>query len=156
MQFTPVIEEAIVVDASPEQVWSLLADLRRMSRWSPSVLRVRVTTPGAPGVGTRTKNLNRMGLLLWPTSSQVVTWQPAQELAFRIRENKTVWRYEMTAAEGGGTLVTQRRETPDGISTRALALEQRHFGSVDKFEAKMRAGMRKTLSNLRRAAEAGA
>lgn len=50
-------------------------------------------------------------------------------------------------------MVTHRRETPEGISPRALEPEQRHFGSVDSFEAKVRDGMRKTLRNLRRSAE---
>lgn len=153
MQFTPVIEESMVMDASPEAVWTLLADLRRMSRWSPAVLRVRVTTPGEPGLGTRTRNLNRMGLLLWPTSAEVVAWSPGHELAFRIRENRSVWRYTLIEEEPGRTMVTHRRETPEGISPRALELEQRLFGSVDGFEAKVRDGMRKTLRNLRRSAE---
>ncbi|MEV0293865.1 SRPBCC family protein [Nocardia sp. NPDC050710] len=138
MHYAPLIEESVTIDASPDKVWRILADLRRMSRWSPNVLRVAVTTPGEVRVGTRTKNLNRMGLLVWPTSSQVVHCEPNRVLAFKIRENRCVWRYELTELADGRTEVSQRRETPDGVSARALKLEDRLFGSVGNFEVKIR------------------
>ena len=39
---TPLIEDSIDIDATPEQVWSLVSDLRRMGEWSPQARKVLV------------------------------------------------------------------------------------------------------------------
>ena len=61
------LEESIEVAAPPAKVWSLLTDLPRMASWSPQVVKTLVRRPVR--LGTRSFNLNRRGLLFWPTRS---------------------------------------------------------------------------------------
>lgn len=150
--FTALLEESMHVDAAPEQVWEVVADPRRMSRWSPTVAWVRLRTEEPVGLGTRTLNVNRKGLLVWTTRSQVVEWVPPRRMAWRIRDNRAVWSFELEPADGG-TLVVHRRETPDGIHPAALAREDRFMGGVARFEDTLQEGMRRTLEGVRRDAE---
>ncbi len=149
----PVIEEDALIDADPVRLWRLVADPGAMSRWSPQVLRTRVTTEGPVGVGTRMRNLNRGGLLLWTTHAKVVRFEPGVEFAIRIRENRAVWSYRVEPVSAGTARLVIRRETPDGVSRAALRLERLFWRSVPRFESRLRAGMRTTLARLKRECE---
>ncbi len=80
-QYEALLEESMDIDATRDRVWSLLVDLPRMAKWSPQVARVQVRTPGPVGIGTRTRNINRKGWLIWVTSSQVVEFDPPARLS---------------------------------------------------------------------------
>jgi uncharacterized protein YndB with AHSA1/START domain len=150
--FVPAqLEESIEVDAPPAKVWSLLTDLPRMAAWSPQV--VRTVVRGPVQLGTRSLNLNRRGPLFWPTRSKVVRFEPHREFAFRVKDNRTIWSFslEPTAA---GTRVTQRRETPDGISDISLRLTKVALGGQETFTGELRDGMRQTLERMKADAEA--
>ena len=111
----PVLEESITIDAATDRVWALVSDLGRMSRWSPQVLKTIVR--GRPiKLGTKMLNINRRGPLVWPTQTKVVRFEPQQEIAFRVKDNFTIWSFSLTDDGNGGTVLTQRREAPEGIS----------------------------------------
>ncbi|HXH81022.1 SRPBCC family protein [Nocardioides sp.] len=149
----PLLEESIDIAAPPVRVWSLVSDLGRMSKWSPQVLKTIVR--GRPvGLGTRTININRRGPLVWPTRSKVVRFEPHREIAFRIKDNFTIWSFSLADNGSGGTTLTQRREAPDGLSPIAQSLEDRLMGGVTKFEVELGAGMRETLAKIKADAEA--
>ncbi|OJF09496.1 SRPBCC family protein [Couchioplanes caeruleus] len=150
---TPVIEEDALIDADAGQVWRLVADPQAMSRWSPQVLRTRVTTKGPVGVGTRMRNLNRDGLLLWPTHAQVVRFDPGVEFAIKIRENKAVWAYRVEPVSSGTSRLRIRREAPDGVSRVSLRLVRLFWRSVPRFESDLREGMKTTLARIKRECE---
>ena len=80
-QIETLLEETIEVDASPARVWSLVSDLRRMASWSPQVQKPFVRGGGPSRLGTRTLNVNRRGLLVWPTRAKVVRFEPHREIA---------------------------------------------------------------------------
>ena len=82
-QIEPSLEETVEVDATPERVWALVSDLRRMARWSPQLQRTFVRGDGTVRLGTRTVNVNRRGLLVWPTRAKVVRFDPHREIALR-------------------------------------------------------------------------
>ena len=149
----PLIEESVEVAADPARVWSLVSDLPRMAEWSPQVVRSFVRTGRPIQLGTRLLNVNRRGLLVWPTQSKVVRFEPHQEIAFRVKDNFTVWSFtlEPTAT---GTRVVQRRETPDGISDISLRLTKVALGGQETFTSELRDGMRQTLSRMKADAEA--
>ncbi len=107
----PLIEESIDIDATPEQVWEVISDLKRMGEWSPQCVKMIVRGP--VGLGTKTINVNRRGPLVWPTTSKIVRFSPNQELGFRVAENRTVWSYTITPKASGVT-VTERRECRAG------------------------------------------
>ena len=149
----PLIEETVEVAADPARVWSLVSDLPRLAEWSPQVVRSFVRTERPIQLGTRLLNVNRRGLLVWPTQSKVVRFEPHQEIAFRVKDNFTVWSFtlEPTAT---GTRVVQRREAPEGISAISSRLTRRMLGGVPSFQAELREGMRSTLAAIKATAEA--
>ena len=144
------IEATIDIAASPASVWALVSDLRNMARWSPQVVKTFIKTPVREG--STMFNINRRKLLVWPTQAKVVRLVPEKEIAFRVKENFTVWSYQLepTAA---GTRVTARREAPHGISDLSVGLTKRALGGVDVFTAELQQGMRETLAKIKADAE---
>lgn len=148
----PMIEESIEVAAPAGKVWALVSDLARMADRSPQVLKTWVR--GRPvAVGTTALNLNRHGLLVWPTRSVVVRCEEPRELAFRIKENRAVWSFALEPA-GAGTRIVHRREAPDGIRPASVGLAKMFLGGVPKFQDSLREGMRQTLRQIKTEAEA--
>ena len=144
------IEATIDIAAPPAEVWSLVSDLRNMARWSPQVVKTFVKAP--VGEGSTMVNINRRKLLVWPTQAKVVRCTPEQEIAFRVKENFTVWSYRLEPA-GSGTRVTARREAPQGISDLSVGLTKRALGGVDVFTAELQDGLRQTLEKIKADAE---
>lgn len=151
-QIESLLEETVEVDATPAQVWSLVSDLPRMAAWSPQVVKT-VVRGGAVGLGTRTINLNRRGLLFWPTQAKVVRFEPHRELALRIKDNFTIWSFTLEPTGAGGTRIIQRREAPDGISSISIKLTAAVFGGQEGFGSELRDGMRQTLARIKAEAE---
>ena len=151
----PLLEESVEIAAPPETVWALVSDVARMSSWSPQVVRSIVR--GRPvREGTRFYNLNRRGLLFWPTQARVVRCEPHHAFAFRIKENWTVWSFTLAPTADGGTRVVERREAPRGISGVSRRLTRIALGGQRIFTDELRAGMRETLARIKAEAEAGA
>ena len=148
----PLLEETIDIDAPAVKVWSLVSDLPRMARWSPQVVRT-IVRGGPTQLGTRSININRRGLLFWPTQAKVVRFEPHREIALRIKDNFTIWSFTLEPTEGGGTRVTQRREAPDGISNISARLTDLALGGQESFVAELREGMRQTLARIKDEAE---
>ena len=151
--FEPLIESSVEIAAPPSRVWPFVTDLVGMSERSPQVVRTHVRGGGPIGLGSRTVNLNRRGLLFWPTQAKVVRFEPEQEFAFRIKENWTVWSFTLTPTDTGTRLV-QRRETPDGVSGLSTGLTKVALGGQQVFTAELREGMAATLASIKADAEA--
>jgi uncharacterized protein YndB with AHSA1/START domain len=148
----PVLEESIEIAAPPARVWELVRDPRQMSRWSPQTWKSFLRGGGQPGVGSRFVNVNRKGLLVWPTTSKVVRFEPEREIAWRVKENYTIWSLTLEPA-GTGTRLVQRREAPEGISDVSVRLVNAAMGGQDRFTDDLRAGMRDTLLQIKAEAE---
>jgi uncharacterized protein YndB with AHSA1/START domain len=146
------LEATIEIDAPPARVWALVSDLRNMARWSPQCVKTFVKGGGEIGLGTQMINLNRRKLLFWPTQSKVVRFAPEKEIAFRVKENYTVWSYELEPT-ATGTRVTARREAPHGISDLSIGLTKAALGGVDVFTEELLAGMQDTLARIKADAE---
>lgn len=144
------LSATIDIDAPPGAVWAVVSDLKRMGERSPQCAVMKVFGPLR--VGTRTVNLNRRGLLAWPTSSRVVRLEPERLLAFRITENHTVWSYFLEPTETG-TRVTERREAPGGTSTVSNIAVRLALGGSANFEKELLRGMTETLTKIKAAAE---
>jgi len=155
--YEKLLEDSIDVAADPAAVWTLVTDVPRMAKWSPQVVRSTVKG-GVVRKGAKFSNINRHKLLVWPTKGKVVRFTPpteqnAGDFAFRIAENKTIWSFELAPLPDGGTRVTQRRETPDGISDLSLMLTKRILGGQERFTAGLRSGMRQTLERMKEVLE---
>jgi len=150
---TPLIEETIEIDATPDRVWAVVSDLARMGEWSPQCKKM-IIFGGPVKAGTRTLNINRRGALVWPTRAKVVAFEPEKELAFRITDNHTVWSYRLTPSATGTTL-TESRTVAGGQTTKiSSVLVDKVFGGNTSFESELSAGIRETLGKIKRAAEA--
>lgn len=148
------IEATIDIAAPPAVVWALVSDLRNMARWSPQT--VKSILRGENGLGARFLNINRKGLLVWPTRSKVVRFEEGTEIAWRVKDNYTIWSLRLEPTADGGTRVVQRREAPDGISDISVNLTKVAFGGVPKFNETLRADMIRTLSLIKAEAEQSA
>lgn len=146
------IQATIDIAAPPEKVWAAVRDLRNMPRWSPQTAK-SILRSDRLGEGARFLNINRKGLLVWPTRSKVVRFVENEEIAWRIKDNFTIWslRLEPTA---GGTRVTQTREAPDGISDISVNLTKAVFGGVPKFTETLQQDMGATLARIKAEVEA--
>ena len=149
------LETSVEIDASPAEVWELVSDLTNMPRWSPQCRKTFVR--GGPiREGSKLVNINRRGLLFWPTQAMVTEVVPEQRIAFKIRENWTVWSFSLTPLEGGRTRLVQRREAPKGISDLSVRLTNAVLGGVDDFTADLLRGMDQTLGRIKADAERAA
>ncbi|HEX7739191.1 MAG TPA: SRPBCC family protein [Marmoricola sp.] len=147
------LEDSIEIAASPDVVWALVADPRRMAEWSPQVVSVRLREGhDTIEVGTEFTNRNELGELAWTTHGTVVRLDPGRELAFRIAENWVVWSYTVEPA-GEGTLLVERRETPEGISDVSAQWTDKYLGGQEAFTDVMRDGVHRTLEAIKAAAE---
>ncbi|RNM12574.1 SRPBCC family protein [Nocardioides pocheonensis] len=147
------IEATIEIAAPPATVWALVSDLRNMARWSPQTAK-SFPRGGADGLGARFLNVNRKGLLVWPTQSKVVRFEEGTEIAWRVKENFTIWSLRLEPTADGGTRVVQTREAPDGISDVSVGLTKVAFGGVPKFTETLQADMVRTLTRIKADAEA--
>jgi hypothetical protein len=94
------------IDASPGEIWEVLADYGALAIWAPNVQHSALTTADAEGPGaTRRVQAGRTVLL-----ERVIDWQPAVTLAYEIdglpamvRRAENRWRLEPV---DGGTDVT--------------------------------------------------
>lgn len=147
-----LIEETIETSAPPAKVFSLISDLTRMARWSPQVMKTFVRG-GPVHRGTTALNINRRGVMVWPTRSEVVRFEPDREFAIRVKDNLTIWSFTLEPLPAGGTRIIQRREAPDGVSEVSRKVTERFLGGVGAFQDELRQGMRRTLERLKVEAE---
>jgi uncharacterized protein YndB with AHSA1/START domain len=137
------------VDAAPEVVWNLVADITRMGEWSPECYRAE-WEDGAdgPAVGAHFHGYNRAGTFEWDAPCVVTACEPGRLFEFDVpRNSPTVnrWRFEFTA-NGTGTTLTESFDAP------LINVD----GSPANFEGRfeMLAGaIEKTIANIKTAAE---
>lgn len=113
------IQHDIHIDAGPDQVWSVLADLGSFADWSPVVRRVEHA--GADGVGaTRTCHVAPMGRL----DEEVIDWEPGRRMALRTTGGMPMtatatWTVE-PASDGTRAAVRLDYELKGGAAGRLL------------------------------------
>ncbi|MET0474872.1 MAG: SRPBCC family protein [Mycobacterium sp.] len=146
----PLLQARIDIDAPQAKVWGLVSDLRLMPRWSPQCRVMKAFGPLR--AGTRTVNVNRRGLLFWPTTSQVTEFIPERKLAFRVNANNTVWTYELTPT-ATGTLLVESRHAENGVKAASNLVVSALFGGVPSFEDELIEGMNLSLARIKDAAE---
>lgn len=147
----PLLQAEIDIAAPPAEVWALVSDLRQMPRWSPQCRLMRAFGPLRQG--TRTINLNRRGLMFWPTTSRITEFIPEKKLAFQVSENNTVWSYELEPTATGTRLV-ESRHAENGVKAVSNALVNSFMGGVPSFEQELVEGMNDSLARIKAAAEA--
>jgi uncharacterized protein YndB with AHSA1/START domain len=146
----PLLQAQVDINAPVSTVWSLISDFRKMPQWSPQCRLMRPL--GALKPGTRTFNLNRRNLMVWPTTSTIVELVPEQKLAFRVNMNNTVWSYELQPIPGG-TRVIESRHAENGVKPISTIAVTALMGGVPSFENELVDGMNASLAKIKAAAE---
>lgn len=146
----PILKAEIDIDAPVSRVWSLVSDVSRMPQWSPQCRIMKALGPIRPG--TRTLNLNRRGLLFWPTTAVITEVVPERKFAFRIPINTSVWSYELEPTATGTRLV-ETRHAENGVTAVSTAVTKAALGGVDSFEKELLEGMNQGLARIKAAAE---
>jgi hypothetical protein len=146
-------EVSLHVDAPPEVLYALVADVTNMGRWSPECTGGRwIGRTRGPAPGARFLGFNRRGLIRWATVNTVVTADPGREFAFETRQSGTRWGYRFEPA-GDGTVVTEWREPFRDRPLAARLTARFLLGGVESHDVEMREGMRRTLERIRSVAE---
>jgi uncharacterized protein YndB with AHSA1/START domain len=146
----PLLQAQVDINAPVSAVWSLISDFRKMPQWSPQCRLMRPL--GAVRPGTRTFNLNRRNLMVWPTTSTIVELVPERKLAFRVNMNNTVWSYELQPTPNG-TRVIESRHAENGVKPISTIAVNALMGGVPSFEDELVEGMNASLAKIKAAAE---
>jgi hypothetical protein len=142
----------IVIDATPEHLYELVADMPRMGEWSPECERVEWTGGDGANAGATFVGHNRGGpfkLMRWSRHGRVLAAEPGREFAFVTEEggrDSTVWRYRFERHEGA-TRATESYEV------RWIPAWARILDVPTNRHRELRAAMRHTLERLKAAAE---
>jgi hypothetical protein len=141
------------VAAAPERLYALVADLPRMSEWSPENT-ANIWVDGATGAvpGARFRGANRSGVRRWSTTCTVLVADPGRLISWESRFFGMAiaqWTYRFEPDGQGGTTVT---ETVEDRRSRLMRTMQPVTGVKDR-AAHNRATMEITLERLKAAAE---
>ena len=146
--------EQLVINASPERLFHMVADLRRMGEWSPECQQVEWEDGASgPAEGARFVGHNRggpRGLMRWSRRGRILTADVGREFAFVTEEGgreSTVWRY-LFEPVSGGTRVTESYEV------KRIPVWARILDVPTNRHCELLEGMRHTLHQLKNAAEA--
>lgn len=147
---TPLLQADITINAPVAKVWALISDLDNMPKWSPQCRVMKAL--GAVKVGTKTVNVNRRGVLFWPTTATITALDAQKKLSFRVNTNNTEWTYDLEPA-GTGTKLTVSRHAENGVKPISGKLVDQFMGGVPNFEVELVEGMKTSLGRIKAAAE---
>lgn len=160
MQTLGRAEESIHVEATPQTVYDLVADVTRTPEYSPEVDKVVWLDDGGPRVGARFRARNRVpadSRFPWHNKPIVTAAEPGREFAFARTEPFTgtlVWRYRFEP-EGTGTRVTESYEIARPVGRIGWFIIATLGRDPDRMTT-MRRGLHESLQRLKRVAEADA
>lgn len=146
-------EVSLHIDATPDRVWALLADLERMGEWSPECYKVRwLGEAQSPATtGARFKGWNKYGWIRWSTTCEIKVAEPGRELTFStVKGQREVvrWSYRLEPANNG-------TDVTESFQAMSWPLDVRFFEDVvmrDR-DRRRQAAMHATLDRIRAIAE---
>lgn len=110
-------EASTWIDASPEAVWRIVANIQNLGRYSPETLRTE-WLPGSKRheVGARFRGHNSNDRHEWHTDCAITEFTAPRAFAFDVAPDEngrfsTRWRYTL-ATEGRGTRLTESFQSP--------------------------------------------
>jgi len=93
----PTVSESIRINAAPEVVYDLVADVARMGEWSPEATGARIAKPGSQRkVGDTFTGTNKHGVARWSTQCTVTQAKRGEEFEFTVEFKPfkiSTWRY---------------------------------------------------------------
>lgn len=148
------------VQAAPEDVYRLVADITRMGEWSPVCKECWWDTDAAAANGQVVKvgdwftGRNELPDRTWETRSQVVAAEPGREFAFVVWGAYVRWGYAFDA-DGRGTKVTESWHVlPAGVAYFVERFGDNADAELELRHQLARTGIPQTLAAIKAAAEA--
>ena len=136
-----------VIAASPERLWSWIADPTRHPDFAGSgePQLIRVIGGDMRGVGTRFESQQKvMRLVRYVTRSEVVAFEPNRRFHFRVGDNAD-WEFVLQPTEGGTRITHRHRFEPPTSGLMGL------IKPIQRRRARQNAAnMVRTLENLAR------
>jgi uncharacterized protein YndB with AHSA1/START domain len=141
------------ISASPDRVWSMVADLPRMGEWSPENEGATwLRGASGPKPGALFQGRNRNGRKTWKTTGRIVASEPGRRLCFCITVagiKISEWRY-LFEPTLDGCRVTETWIDLRGAIPKALG---KSVSGVGDRVSHNRDTMERTLKRLKVAAE---
>ncbi len=78
-----MITQSIEIDRRPEEVFAYLDQPERHGEWQSGIVSARVETDGPVGVGTRVREMRKMGGREQDTSYEITEHEPPRRTSFR-------------------------------------------------------------------------
>ncbi len=147
-------EVSLHINAPPEQLYDIIADVTRMPELSPEIVRC-TWLDGATGAvpGARFKATNKVRIT-WSNKPVIIVADRGREIAWSRTEvgaGTVEWRYRFES-EGGGTRVTEAYEVTKPLNRLGWFIIEKFGGRKDR-RSDLRSGMERTLERLRALAE---
>jgi hypothetical protein len=144
------------IDAPPDLVYALVADVTRTPEFSPEVQRCTwLDAATGPAVGARFEAVNRATRgPAWTNRPVVTAASPGREFAFSRTERfagTVVWRYQFEP-DGTGTRLTESYHVTRPVTRFGWFVITYLYGGRDR-RADLRTGMQQTLQRIRETAE---
>ncbi len=149
------ITDSVRIEAAPDKVWDLVADVTLMGAWSPETTKARWLAPTgarAPAVGARFRGANKRGIVRWSTTCEVIAADRGRTFSF-VRpglDGGCEWRFVMED-DGGATVLTEHMVQRKGPPAFMQVVGRLLFGS--QREQQLRDGIRTTIERVKAAAE---
>jgi uncharacterized protein YndB with AHSA1/START domain len=140
------------IAASPEAVWQVLGDVRRMPGLAPELVRMIPLKPGGLRAGQWYLGVNRRKGVVWPTRSVVAAVDPARTVAWDTRSSGARWIWELSP-DGTGTRVVHRRPVPERLTPLSRVFARAFLGGVGGHADELEAGMAESVERLKAAVE---
>jgi uncharacterized protein YndB with AHSA1/START domain len=151
-------EASVHVNASPEKIYELITDVRRMGEWSPECQHCEwLDGATGPTVGARFKGSNRKGFVRWTTKPRVLVADEGREFAFAtdVRgKDLTKWTYRFEP-DGDGTKVTESFEMMADVPG-PIVFAEKYLMRIKDRKANLEGDMQATLERIKAAVEGSA
>jgi len=141
-----------LVRATPNRVWQVLTDLRRMPEWSPELVRMVPLKRGGLRIGQWYLGINRRRAVVWPTRNVVSELEPGRTVAWDTRTSGARWIYHLEP-EGEGTRLSLTRPVPEGSPLVARVFAGAFLGGIESHDGELETDMVATLERIRSAVE---
>lgn len=144
-----------VINASPEVVWGVLTDLKKMAEGSPELLTMIPLLPGGLRLGQTYLGINRRKAVVWPSRNVVSAFEPGKVLAWDTKTSGATWIYELSA-EGDGTRLVHRRPVLKKLTLLSKGFAPVALGGSEEHADELEQGMAQTVFRIKTAAESAA
>ncbi len=147
------ISDHVVVDAPPERLYAMVADIARMGEWSPVCTGGHWEDDAERGAGAWFVGTNATPERSWETRCLVEAAEPGVEFRFVVGGNRVRWGYRFRAVDGGTEVTESWEFLPDGIASFVDRFGERAEEEIQRRAEAARTGIPETLAQLKVAAE---